>query len=360
MEAYNRILHIVITIVIFSAVLAVINKIYRNKIETAVNKEMSVSIRKKYSYIRSFIGILIVIFMFFSILYFEDSIYTIMILCLTLKLIDHVTSMIFPISVKLPKDISQEEKFVLYLRGFSSDSYTGRRSLILNNSDFDSFSEFHFVNILNKYIPVYTCGKPKELTNPYGATRIYFDHNDWEEDVSKLVNRAEMVIVLVNNSESCIKEIEQCYNLNKTVLVVDDEKKLTKIDEYFDSKKHPYPFPTSIKSHTLLYNYNPHDSYSTLAYENSEKSYRKIIKQLMEERYGVSRLILPHMVTDPTTVFCIILMSLTLLIQIKPQSTNIEILMYFLLITIIFVIVIIIYSLPMSKWRKIKKGTNQY
>lgn len=60
------------------------------------------------------------------------------------------------------------------------------------------------------------------------------------------------------------------------------------------------------------------------------------------------------MVTDPTTVFCFVLMSLTLLIQIKPNSTNIEIIMYFLLITIIFVIAVIIYSLPMSKWRKSK------
>ena len=77
METYNKILYIVITIVFFSVVLAVFNKISRNKIDTAANKERSISIRKKYSYIRSFIGILIVTFVFISILYYEDSIYTI-------------------------------------------------------------------------------------------------------------------------------------------------------------------------------------------------------------------------------------------------------------------------------------------
>ena len=358
METYNKILYIVVAIVVFSVVLAIFNITYKKKIDTADNKEMSVSIRKKYFYIRFCIWILIVTYMFISILYIDDSIYTIMIFSLSLKFIDFITSMFFPVSIKLPKDISQEEKFVLYLRGFSSDNYAGMRSLIINNSDFNSFSEVHFVKILNIFFPVYTVGMPKELSSPYGAARIYLDDNVWEEDVSKLINMAEMVIVLVNDSDNCITEIEQCYNLNKTIFVVDDEKKFKKVSEYFDSKKHPCPFPTSIKSQTLLFDYNPHNSYSTLAYENSEKSYRKIIKQLMKERYGFSRLVLPLLLTDPTTVFCYILISLTLLIQIKPKSTNIEIIMYFLLITIIFVVVIKIYSLPMSKWRKIKEWNN--
>lgn len=353
METYSN----PITLIIISfVILAVFYIIYSKKINTADNKEMSVSIRKKYSYIRFCIGILTVTFIILLLSFFVDPFYIFVFLIVTIKWINLVMRKILPVSSKQLKDISQEEKFVLYLRGFSSDNYTGMSTLV-ENCHFDGFSEYHFITILNKYFPVYTVGMTKELSSPLGAKRIYLDDNVWEEDVSKLINIAEIVIVLVNDSDSCITEIEQCYNLNKTILVVDDENKLTKVNRYFDSKKHQYPFPTSINSQTLLYNYNSYKSYSTLAYENSEKSYRKIIKQLMKERYGISRLVLPHMLTDPTTVYFFILLSLALLLTIKPQSTNIEVIMYFLLITIIFVIVIILYSLPMSKWRKIKKRT---
>lgn len=351
METYSK---PIILILISFVILAVFYHIYSKKINTDENKEISASIRKRYSYIRFCIVILAVTFIFLLLSY-NNPFYIFGFLIFSIKWINLFMRKILPVSSKQLKDISQEEKFVLYLRGFSSDNYTGISTLV-ENSQFDGFSEYHFINILNKYFPVYTVGMTKELSSPYGAKRIYLDDNVWEEDVSKLINIAEIVIVLVNDSDNCIKEIERCYNLNKTILVVDDENKLTKVNRYFESKKHLYPFPTSIKSQTLLYDYNPFNSYSALAYENSEKSYRRIIKQLMKERYGVSRLVLPHMLTDPTTVYFFILLSLTLLLMIKPQSTNIEVIIYFLFITIIFVIIIKMYSLPMSKWRKIKKN----
>lgn len=353
METYSKPIFLLL---ISIAILAVFYKIYSNKIDTADSKEMSVSIRKKYSYIRFCIGILTVTCIFIFLCLFVGPLYVFMFLIVSIKWINIAMRKILPVYSKQLKDISQKEKFVLYLRGFYSDNYTGMSTLV-EESHFDSFSEFHFIKILNKFFPVYTVGMTKELSSPYGAERIYLDDNVWEEDVSELVNRAEMVVVLVNDSDSCITEIEQCYNLNKTILVVDDDEKFTKVNGYFNSKKHLYPFPTSIKSQTLLYDYNPQKSYSILAYENKEKSYRKIIKQLMKERYGISRLVLPHTLTDPTTVYFFILLSLAIPLAIKPQSTNIEIIMYFILITIIFVIVSIIYSLPMSKWRKLKKRT---
>jgi len=351
METYSK---PIVLILISFVILAVFYKIYSKKIDTADNKEMSVSIRKKYSYIRFCVGILTLALIFILLYFFVDPLYVFGGLCLSMKWINLVMRKILPVYSKQLKDIPQKEKFVLYLRGFSSDKYTGMSTLVEENH-FDSFSEYHFINIINKFFPVYTVGMTKELSSPYGATRIYLDDNVWEEDVSKLIKMAEIVIVLVNDSDSCITEIEQCYNLNKTILVVDDEKRLTRVNEYFGSKKHLYPFPASIKSRTLLYGYNPYNSYSILVYENSEKTYRKIIKQLMKERYGVGRLVLPYMLTDPTTVCFFILMSLVLLLKINPISTNIEMLIYFLLITIFFVIVITIYTLPMSKWRKLKK-----
>ncbi len=334
-------------------ILAVFYHIYSKKIKAAENKEISVSIRKRYSYIRFCIVILAIILMFLLLSFINEPFYVFMLLTVLIKWIDLALRKILPVSDKQLKDISQDEKFVLYLRGFSSDNYNGVSTLLFD-SRFDCFSEFHFIRILNKYFPVYAVGMTKELSSPYGAKRIYLDDNDWEEGVSKLIDLAEMVIVLVNDSDSCIKEIELCYNLNKTILIVDDENKLTRIERCFDSKKHLYPFLASINSQTLLYDYNSYNSYSALAYENSDKSYRKIIKHLMKERYGFSRLILPNILTDPINVYFFILLSLTLLLTKNPPSTSGEVIIYFILIYIVFVIIEIMYSLPMSKWRKVK------
>lgn len=68
-----------------------------------------------------------------------------------------------PVSWKTLEDVKSQD-FVLYLRGFSSDSYSD-----INEADkfkSDKFNEYKFIKNLNYYYPVYAVGMTKELYSP--------------------------------------------------------------------------------------------------------------------------------------------------------------------------------------------------
>lgn len=124
----------------------------------------------------------------------------------------------FIISTLTLKDINLNEEFLLYLRGFKQDDYkTGGIQI-------KSFNEEELFSEALKYVKSYAIGMTKELYAPTGATRVYFDDNEWKAGVRTLIANANAIIINVHNSENCIFEIKECQKyMNKTIFIALDE-----------------------------------------------------------------------------------------------------------------------------------------
>lgn len=123
--------------------------------------------------------------------------------------------------------ISMDKPFALYLRGFNNDSYD-------NTYKAKEFNEQLFSAIVRKNLKItmYAIGMTKELDSPMGAERVYVDDECWKEEVSKLIQKATRIYVLVNNRESCIWEMKQVVPyLEKTVFIVNDKKHYNDVKE---------------------------------------------------------------------------------------------------------------------------------
>lgn len=124
----------------------------------------------------------------------------------------------YVISTLTLKNIDLNEEFLLYLRGFKQDDYkTG-------GTQIKSFSEEKLFSETLKHMTSYAIGMTKELYAPTGATRVYFDDNEWKAGVRTLIANANAIIINVHNSENCIFEIKECQKyMNKTIFIALDE-----------------------------------------------------------------------------------------------------------------------------------------
>lgn len=124
----------------------------------------------------------------------------------------------FIISTLTLKDVNLNEEFLLYLRGFKQDDYkTGGIQI-------KSFNEEGLFSEALKYVKSYAIGMTKELYAPTGATRVYFDDNEWKAGVRTLIANANAIIINVHNSENCIFEIMECQKyMDKTIFIALDE-----------------------------------------------------------------------------------------------------------------------------------------
>lgn len=112
--------------------------------------------------------------------------------------------------------------YILYLRGFDRDVYSMKKRTIMyvNNG---SFSEYMFCkNVPSKYVCA-AIGMTKEIDAPLGFRRVYVDDNTWKSNVESLMQKAYVIYILINDSESCIWEISQsAHMLSKVIYIVDD------------------------------------------------------------------------------------------------------------------------------------------
>lgn len=133
-----------------------------------------------------------------------------------------------PVSGKRPNDIAKS-KFVLYLRGFAQDNYSlGQIDLSKRRKNLNNFSEAHFINILKQYMPVYAVGMTKELNAPIGAERIYLNDTEWEQEVLSLMNKASLIVILLNDSLSCIWEIRESNQFKNKVVFISHNREIGK------------------------------------------------------------------------------------------------------------------------------------
>ena len=196
----------------------------------------------------------------------------------------------FPISIKRPKDIG-DKPFILYLRGFSYDNYSisfKEAEKGLENS-YD-FSEVHFISILKQFMPVYAVGMTKELESPIGAERIYLDDKEWKKEVLELMQKAVLIVILLNDSQSCIWEIAKSDQYKeKTVLISNYPGMLLKIRKELN-KVYIYPLPIGLKDMTISY-YIEKGKTNIIDYKNNENSYKEATKSIMSQKFGLSRFI---------------------------------------------------------------------
>lgn len=196
-----------------------------------------------------------------------------------------------PVSGKRPSDITQS-KFILYLRGFVYDDYTLSQSdLSKKHKEISNFSEGHFISIMKQYMPVYAVGMTKELNSPIGAERIYLNDTEWESEVMDLMTKAGLIVILLNDSQSCIWEICKSDQFkNKVVFIASNNEKLMNIRKELN-KQHLYPLPIGLSNRTISYISEKNNETQIFEFSNTEKSYRQIIKDLMLDKFGLRRFI---------------------------------------------------------------------
>ena len=196
------------------------------------------------------------------------------------------------ISYHTPEDfLSSTKDFFLYLRGFDADIPFGEE-----NKNNILFSESMFVEVVDYALGVPCCalGMTKEVDSPIGATRIYVEDDDWKDNVSKLMIKANRLFILVNNRNSCVWEIEQSVDLlYKTIFIVDDYEKYiairnrfineikmpiisdsTKIPFFFENGKEAIPFANNWKGYFKILGMD--------ADEIEEKKAREVKAQILE------------------------------------------------------------------------------
>ena len=196
-----------------------------------------------------------------------------------------------PLSGQRPKDI-KNNNFILYLRGFSYDDYSLTiKDLENSKRNLGSFSEGHFNQILKQFMPVFAVGMTKELCAPIGAQRIYLNDKEWEQEVYQLMKNARLIVIHLNDSDSCIWEIIESNNfLNKVVFISSDNKKLSNVRKKLNAH-YIYPLPIGIKENSLSYQPCNEKTFTILSFQNNDKSYIITIKQLMLEKFNLKRLI---------------------------------------------------------------------
>lgn len=193
----------------------------------------------------------------------------------------------FPAYAIRPTQI-KDKHFVLYLRGFSRDNYSETTEDLQKTDKSDSFSEGRFIHLLKQYLPVYAVGMTKELEAPHGANRVYLNDSDWEQEVETLMNRATIIVILLNESDSCIWEIRQARKYkDKIVYICDNQDKLVNVRQKLNALREG-GIPIGVKNNTATY-IDGKGSSVTIQISHTDKDYSKFIHSLMTDKFGLKR-----------------------------------------------------------------------
>jgi hypothetical protein len=89
---------------------------------------------------------------------------------------------------------------ILLLRSFSDDELQlgqgGNITLSWTRAANETFEE-RIAGILQAYGPVIAIGRPGEKVRPLGAARMYVSHQEWQQRVAELLNRCQVVAMIV-------------------------------------------------------------------------------------------------------------------------------------------------------------------
>lgn len=277
-------------IILFVVVYELIKRTTLRHIKESNDADESCYYRKRFFQIRLIIVIIFALYVILSLSGDNIGVNSVMV-GLLLAWSSYVNKHSLPVSGKRPRNITKS-KFILYLRGFAYDDYSlTQKDLSKSHKELSSFSEGRFINILKQYMPVYAVGMTKELNSPIGAERIYLNDAEWESEVIELMTKASLIVILLNDSQSCIWEICKSNQFrDKVVFISNNSEKLTNIRKELN-KQYVYPLPIGLKDKTISYFIGNSHEAQISEYYNTDKSYRQIIKQLMFKKFGLQRFV---------------------------------------------------------------------
>lgn len=171
----------------------------------------------------------------------------------------------------------ENSDFSLYLRAFEKDLYYPNCFSTSKNT----FSEYHFTKILSKWFLCAAIGMTEEIDAPIGAIRVYVNDETWKEDVKELMNKANLIFILISSRPSCIWEIESTNDLlSKTIFIIDDPVDYVLVQEAVKNKVKLPDIPnltTSNYCYFLIFNGEKFVYYN---YENTKKGYKNMISTI--------------------------------------------------------------------------------
>lgn len=178
----------------------------------------------------------------------------------------------------------KNDNSVLLLRSFDKDDYTPGQTANKTNK----FSEKGLLMWLKPYMKPYAVGNPREANIPSGAERIYVEDDYWRDDVELLMEQCEVLIMLLNNSESCLWELEKAHKFKeKLIVIVDDleiyESSRTRLKEKVElpKLKEGASFPMLLCHDGVQYNF--------LRFSYTKPSYRLFADAVLEALSGIRK-----------------------------------------------------------------------
>ncbi len=170
------------------------------------------------------------------------------------------------------KDVKKD--YVLFLRGYGSDNDLSV-SYQEKNKRKDCFSEHQFMRRLSFVQNAYTVGRPEELINQSGATRVYLDNESWQSDVRELMYKAKGVIILVNDRPNCVWEIAQSEIIKtKVIYIVNNKTKYAGVCQALPQFNVVDNIPSD--EHFFFY-YDKEGKVKCKPYKNTGSSYWEVI-----------------------------------------------------------------------------------
>ena len=221
----------------FALVLKLVDLPTIKQIKTASDSQTAIDFRKKLLHNRKiafwvFVG-LIIAYSLYDLKYLdeiEDSstiglilfakVFSIVLLYCYLKASNKYQEIQGKVSTLSAEEfLANNSRFILYLRGFESDVY--------NSQDIGKwdFSEDTLSKVIRKGlgIPMCAVGMTKEADSPAGGERVYVEDSTWEDDVFNLMQKAEKIVIRVNDRTSCLWEISKSKGfLSKCTFLADD------------------------------------------------------------------------------------------------------------------------------------------
>lgn len=178
------------------------------------------------------------------------------------------------ISLLTRKDVP-DSQFILFLRSFSKDDNAPEQKLKRFKKDCKNFSEYQYCIQLKKYLPVYAVGMTREIEVPSGAKRFYLSDTTWKEDVYYLMQKASIIVILVDDRDSCLWEIAEGEKMSdKIIYIVDDMNKYCQVQAKTPQIPFPYipyyPLPLSI--------HISGDNAEIYTFQHTKASYKKLVE----------------------------------------------------------------------------------
>ena len=242
----------------------------------------------------------------------------------------------FPVYGRRPDDI--KGAFVLYLRGFCQDNHD--ENPWDKKKSITGFSEGRFFYFMNQYLPCYAVGMPKELSAPHGARRIYVNEDTWYEEVVNLMQRASLIVILINSSNSCLKELISSKKYNKKVVYIADNTEQLQVARRKLSENFQFPIPATVRNSSLTYWDHNNNCQKVLHFTDVDKDYRSTVKQIWSDNYSLKRFcILPKTLRIITFFVCISVLLSTIIFNLiyDVKVSTILLLWFFIIVCIIII-----------------------